>query len=73
MRIFKKRCRNCGKPLELSEKYHYIAVENKGLSSCFRGVTRFDAYDCAVCGRQYLAGVRADKEADNNDEAEKGD
>ena len=58
----RKRCANCGAVLELTEERHYIAVEatkNDGL--LYQKPIFFDAYDCQVCGRQYLSGIRAKK------------
>ena len=54
----KKRCANCGAVLELTEDRHYIVAEQDRTNLLFPKTILFDAYDCQICGRQYLAGVR---------------
>lgn len=58
----RKRCANCGAILKLTSDLHYIATEvdkTQPLSPILQTLIYMDAYDCQVCGRQYLAGIRA--------------
>lgn len=58
----RRRCANCGAVLELTEERHYIAVnEGKSDGALFSKPVFIDAYDCQVCGRQFMAGIRAKK------------
>ena len=54
----KKRCANCGAVLELTEDRHYIATDQDRTNPLFPKTILIDAYDCQICGRQYMAGIR---------------
>lgn len=55
----RKRCANCGAILKLTLDQHYIATEQDRTNPLFPKTVLIDAYDCQICGRQYLAGIRA--------------
>lgn len=56
-------CAVCGAKLELNKQYHYIARDDgvKGVAAAFTREpeeTLYDAFDCPVCGCQYIAQER---------------
>lgn len=53
-------CKVCGSELELTEKKHYVATET--VSSLLNSQEKwYDAFDCQICGCQYIAGERKRK------------
>lgn len=56
-------CAVCGAKLELNKLYHYIARDDgvTGVTTVFtkeQEETIYDAFDCPVCGCQYIAKER---------------
>lgn len=56
-------CSVCGAKLELNKLYHYIARDDgvTGVTTVFtkeQEETIYDAFDCPVCGCQYIAKER---------------
>lgn len=56
-------CAVCGAKLELNKRYHYIALDDgaTGLVTAFTKEQEepiYDAFDCPVCGCQYIAQER---------------
>lgn len=59
-------CKVCGSELELVKKNHYVVADNlkTGIITALATTTEeqwYDAFDCPVCGCQYIAGERKRK------------
>lgn len=54
----KTRCKVCGKKIQYTADRHYIVYHDNGAFGALSGRTWFDAFDCAHCGSQIIAGER---------------
>lgn len=60
-KLNKTTCKVCGYVFELTEQRHYIAREKTEMfliASNKMEPTLYDAFDCPICGCQYIANER---------------